>query len=278
MKEQILRFLKVLGKFALLILIWSSGIAILNNFDKNISAIGKPTSSFLFEFIPLIFILIPSILLWKFLDKGKIKDLGFYSSNYLDNLLKGLVLGLFWIFLTIIGLYATCTIRWNFNLSIGATSLFIYFLILLLNTIMQEILCRGYLYKVIENSYNSNIAVITTTILFALLHPGAFEAGWVGIVNILGAGFIFGVTRKMTGNLIMPIAIHITWNFIDSILLGTSPLGIYPHLDWLIVQGTEIFTGGKDGLSVSIIVVFTLPIIFAILYFDLLKIRKKNLQ
>jgi uncharacterized protein len=274
MKERIILTSKVLGKFILLILIWSGGIALVSASDKAIEALGKPTSSFLFEFLPFVFILIPSILLWVFIDKGQIKDLGFHSENYVGDIGKGVAIGLFWISLSVVGLYATCSLKWNFNVSIGITSLFIYFIILLINTMMQEILCRGYLYKIIEHSFSANAAVIFTTLFFAALHPGAFASGWVGIVNILGAGLIFGITRKMTGNLWMPIAIHITWNFIDSVLLGTSPLGLYPHLDWLVVQGKELFTGGKDGLAVSIIVTFTLPIMFAILYFDVLKIKK----
>jgi uncharacterized protein len=276
MKEKLLTILKIFGKFILLILIWSGGIAILSQLDKQIEAIGKPASAFIFEFFPLLFILIPSLILWKFLDKEKISLFGFATSRIGKNLLKGAFLGIIWIGLAVIGIYLTCQVQTNFNLKMAGGMLLAYFVILLINTIMQEVLCRGYLYKIIEKPFNSLYAVLFTSVFFVLLHPGAINSGFIGIINVFCAGLVFGFTRKMTGNLWMPIAIHITWNFIDSILLGTSPLGLYPHLDWLIVQGKDIFTGGKDGLGASLVVVFTFPVIFSILYFDVLKINQKN--
>jgi uncharacterized protein len=275
-KNNLLQILKIFGKFILLILIWSGGIAIVDFYDKSILEMGKPISSFLFEFFPFLFILFPSILLWRYLDKKQIADFGFNTRKFSRNTIIGVLIGLIWIGLTIGGLYFTCTIQTNFNLKIGMNMVVIYLVILLINTAMQEILCRGYLYKIIEQPYNSNYAVLFTSILFVLLHPGAIAAGFVGIANVFCAGLVFGFTRKMSGSLWMPIAIHITWNFIDSILLGTSPLGLYPHLDWLIVHGKDLYTGGKDGLGVSIITLFTFPLLFIILYFDVFKIQVKR--
>jgi uncharacterized protein len=276
MKEITLKIVKILGKFILLILIWSGGIATLSQFEKQIENIGKPLSAFIFEFLPLIFILIPSIILWKFLEKEKLKDLGFETKKIFKNILSGTILGVLWIGLAIVGIYLTCKVELNINLNLGLNTILIYFIILLVNTIMQEVLCRGYLYTIIEKSFNSNYAIVFTAVFFVLLHPGAIAAGLVGVTNVFCAGLVFGITRKMTGNLWMPIAIHITWNFIDSILLGTSPLGLYPHLDWLVIHGKEIFTGGKDGLGASIITIFTFPFVFIILCYDIFRIKNTN--
>jgi uncharacterized protein len=276
MKKSILKALAIFGKFLLLILIWSGGIAIVSNFDKNIQTLGKVPSSFLFEFLPLIFILIPSLLLWKFLEKKEFTDFGFSTSNFSNNLWKGFTIGLVWISLAIFGICISCKVQTNFNIDIGIATLFAYFVILLINTIMQEVLCRGYLYNLIENSYNSNYAIITTSIFFVLLHPGAVAAGIVGILNVFCAGLIFAYTRKITKTLWMPITIHIVWNFIDSILVGTSPLGMYPSLKWLKITGTTVFTGGKDGLGASLVTIFTFPILFLIFYYDVFKIQNKS--
>jgi uncharacterized protein len=274
MKQRAIQILKIIGKFLLLILIWSGGIATVSYFDKTIGALQKPLSSFLFEFLPLLFILIPSIFLWKFLDKEKISDLGLSGRNSFKNYGIGFLIGLIWIVLTIFGIILTCNVQTNFNIKIGFGLLVVYFIVLLINTIMQEVLCRGYLYKIIEKDFSGNYAIFFTSIFFVLLHPGAIAAGVVGMINVFCAGLVFGYARKITENLFMPIAIHITWNFIDSVLLGTSPLGLYPHLDWLIVNGNELYTGGKDGLGASIITIFTFPILFVIFYFDIFKIQK----
>jgi uncharacterized protein len=275
-KQKTITILKIIAKFILLVLIWSSGIAILDYFTEPIEALKKPTSSFIYEFFPLVFILIPSVLLWRFLDKEKISELGFSTTHFLKNNFVGFIIGFLWISLSILGVYITCTVTSNFNLKIGVDLLAIYFVILLINTIMQETLCRGYLYKLIEKPFGGNYAVLFTSIFFVLLHPGAIAAGIVGIVNVFCAGLVFGFTRKITGSLWMPIAIHITWNFIDSVLLGTSPLGLYPHLDLILVEGKDLYTGGKDGLGASLVVIFTFPILFLIFYYDVFRIKNNN--
>ena len=276
LKQKTITILKIIAKFILLILIWSGGIAILDSFTEPIESLQKPISSFLFEFLPFLFILLPSILLWKYVDKEKISELGFKTVKFFKNNMVGFIIGFLWISLSILGVYVTCTVTSNFNLKIGIGLLAIYFVILLINTIMQETLCRGYLYKLIEKPFRGNYAVLFTSIFFVLLHPGAIAAGIVGIVNVFCAGLVFGFTRKITGSLWMPIAIHITWNFIDSVLLGTSPLGLYPHLDLILVEGKDLYTGGKDGLGASLVVIFTFPFMFLIFYYDVFRIKNNN--
>jgi uncharacterized protein len=265
--------LKIIGKFLLLILFWAGGLATISYFDASIKLLGKTTSAFLYEFLPLLLILIPSILIWKFIDKEKINDLGFSINKFIKNITKGVSFGLLWIALAVFGLFITCETNFNFNLKLGAKMVFIYFIILLINTIMQEVLCRGYLYKIIEKSFSSTAAVVCTSLFFVMLHPGAIESGIIGTLNVFCAGLIFGITRKFSGSLWLPIAIHIVWNFIDSVLLGISPLGLYPHLDWLSVSGDIIYTGGKEGLATSILTLFTFPVMLGILYFDILKLK-----
>ena len=145
MKKNLLETLKIIGKFILLILIWSGGIAIVDYYDKSILTLGKPASSFIFEFFPFLFILLPSLLLWKFLDQKMLNDFGFNTDNFFKNITVGILIGIIWIGLTVMGLYLTCTLHTNFNLKIGINMLIVYFIILVINTIMQDILCRGYL-------------------------------------------------------------------------------------------------------------------------------------
>jgi uncharacterized protein len=273
MKQNIINGLKIFGKFFLLILVWSGGIALVSTFDKEIEALGKPTSAFLFEFLPLIFILIPTLLIWKFLDKEKIENLEIFPKNFIKNTISGTIIAIFWIGLAVLGLSFFCKLKTNFNIAIGYKMIIVYFVILLINTIMQEVLCRGYLFKTIEKSFSTTTAVIVTSVFFVLLHPGAIDSGFIGTLNVFFAGLVFGIARKMSGNLWLPITIHIVWNFLDSVVFGISPLGLYPHLDLIKVTGQELFTGGKNGLSTSIITLFTFPFLFLMFYFDVLKIN-----
>ena len=65
--------------------------------------------------------------------------------------------------------------------------LWLWLLSALLNTIMQEMLIRGYLYQMIKSSCNIVAAVIVSTGLFTLAHDGAFEAGLLPVLVLLFA-------------------------------------------------------------------------------------------
>ena len=54
-----------------------------------------------------------------------------------------------------------------------------------INTIMQELLVRGYLYQMLKTNYNVFVATIITTALFTFMHGGAFEAGIIPVMNVL---------------------------------------------------------------------------------------------
>ena len=54
-----------------------------------------------------------------------------------------------------------------------------------LNTVMQEMLVRGYLYQMLKSNYNTVAAVIVSTGLFTFAHGGAFEAGILPVLNVI---------------------------------------------------------------------------------------------
>lgn len=63
--------------------------------------------------------------------------------------------------------------------------LWLWLLSALINTIMQELLVRGYLYQMKKRNYNVVAAMVVTTALFTFMHGGAFEAGIVPVLNVI---------------------------------------------------------------------------------------------
>lgn len=53
------------------------------------------------------------------------------------------------------------------------------------NVIMQELLVRGYIYQLLKREFNLAVAVVTTTLLFTLMHGGAIEAGILPVANVV---------------------------------------------------------------------------------------------
>ncbi|MDQ9750182.1 CPBP family intramembrane glutamic endopeptidase, partial [Acinetobacter baumannii] len=86
-----------------------------------------------------------------------------------------------------------------------------------LNTVMQEMLVRGYLYQMIKSNYNIVAAIIVSTGLFTFAHGGAFEAGVLPVLNVIIMSLFMTAVLEYTESLIAPIIIHFLWNGVGAI-------------------------------------------------------------
>jgi hypothetical protein len=73
--------------------------------------------------------------------------------------------------------------------------------------IAEEVFFRGLLYRSLRR-WGAATAVLGTTLLFALLHPGA--AG-IPVIQLIG-GVVFAAAVELEKNLIVPITIHVLGN------------------------------------------------------------------
>ena len=124
-----------------------------------------------------------------------------------------------------------------------------------LNTVMQEMLVRGYLYQMLKSNYNTVAAVIVSTGLFTFAHGGAFEAGILPVLNVITMSLFVTAVLEYTDSLIAPIVIHFLWNGVGAIILGGVSLAEdYPHLFNMVISGNPILSGGSCKIEGSIIV------------------------
>jgi uncharacterized protein len=124
---------------------------------------------------------------------------------------------------------------------------------------VQEILFRGVLQRITEETAGTWIALILSTILFGLIHIISANATATSTIAImLEAGILLGAAYILTGRLWLAIGIHTAWDFsVDGIFgLGTSSLSGKPIQGLIAAKltGLEIFTGGAHGLEASIVV------------------------
>ena len=119
----------------------------------------------------------------------------------------------------------------------------------LLNTIMQELLIRGYLYQLIKAQY-STAAAATMSLLM-------------------------GLVLEYTQSLLAPTVMHFLWNCIGGILLGGVSLAEdYPQLYRTEFTGPVLLSGGAPKMEGSI-VVFLLNLLLIAVFAALLKKRKQ---
>jgi uncharacterized protein len=217
-------------------------------------------SRLIIEIIPFISLLFACLIMTKFVEKRNFSTLGFQSERIINNISIGLLIGLFWIIISLVGQYIFGTLTKGPQNTIPASTFIIYGIALLINASSQEILFRSYIYQSIESNYNVLSAIIITSVLFLGSHIGAVKAGIIPSLNVFGAGLVFAIAYYKTKNLWMPIVIHFIWNFSVSSILY-KPINEYKGIELFQLKGSKLLAGGEDGVQTTILTTLTIVII-----------------
>ncbi len=124
----------------------------------------------------------------------------------------------------------------------------------LIAAVFEELLVRGVLFRIVEESLGSWLALAITAALFGLLHffnPGATIASTCAIA--LEAGILLAAVYMASRTLWMCIGLHCAWNFAEGGIFGASVSGGKP--EGLLIakfQGSTLLTGGKFGPEASL--------------------------
>jgi membrane protease YdiL (CAAX protease family) len=124
-------------------------------------------------------------------------------------------------------------------------------LILVPMAVLEEVAVRGYLLQTLNRSVGRWGAVLVSSALFALLHAANEHANQhpLAILGIFLAGVYLGSAYLITGNLWLPIFIHIGWNLMEGPIFGLPvsgnpmPISILQTSD----TGPQFWTGGPFG-------------------------------
>jgi len=112
----------------------------------------------------------------------------------------------------------------------------------LLVGIYEELMFRGYVLQVLNERAGRGVAVLVSSVIFAVMHGANPGADLMGIVNIVAIGALLAYLFYRSGALWMPIGFHAGWNF----LLGyvfTLPVSGLPMRGILDV----VEVGGPGG-------------------------------
>lgn len=122
----------------------------------------------------------------------------------------------------------------------------------------EELAIRGGVFRILEDSFGTAIALILSAGLFGLLHalnPGATRASDLAIA--LEAGVLLGAAYAVSRNLWLPIGLHFGWNFTEGGVFGAavSGGGGGKGLVSMPLSGPALLTGGAFGPEASIVAV-----------------------
>lgn len=202
------------------------------------------------ELIPFLSIIALTLIFW-LIDKRKIRL--HLTGKPVYNIILGCVTGAIWLGVSIGILFLIGVVHIDGRNQISMIWLWMFSAFL--NTVMQEMLVRGYLYQMIKSNYNIVAAVIVSTGLFTFAHGGAFEAGILPVLNVITMSLFMTAVLEYADSLIAPIIIHFLWNGVGAIIMGGVSLAEdYPHLFNMIISGDPILSGGSCKIEGSIIV------------------------
>ena len=78
--------------------------------------------------------------------------------------------------------------------------------------VFEEIIFRGFLFKVLADMRGTRVAVPVTAVLFALLHVPQLWGSWAGVALIFLVGYILSLVREKSASLLPSLIIHTSYN------------------------------------------------------------------
>jgi membrane protease YdiL (CAAX protease family) len=146
--------------------------------------------------------------------------------------------------------------------------------------VVEELVYRCLLFRVVERSWGTGVALAIQAVVFALMHLGNVEQGGAGdvmamLVSVTLLGLLWAGLFVLARNLWVVTANHAAWNF--TILLSGAPLsGIE---DWRALApiesryaGPDWLTGGMFGPEGSLLVMLSIAVAVVLL----LRVARRN--
>ena len=182
-------------------------------------------------------------------------------------------------FLAIIVCLFLCGCYRIVNVEFDVASQLSWLSLFLLVGVVEEVIFRGILFRLIADKWNIAVGLTTSSLLFGLAHlgnPGATL--WAALAIALASGWLFGMAYAYHQTIWVPVGMHWAWNYLEGGVFGCAVSGTpldYRPLITPRISGTDLLSGGAFGPEASIICVaigIGISIVYTVLY---IKKRKK---
>jgi len=220
------------------------------------------------------------LVLWifmKFVDKEKFVHLGFQTRNRFNEFILGI--GICFVimivsFSLLIFLKEITFHRITFDLK----EIIMSFLLFTFVSIAEETLFRGYILRNLMISFNKYIALIVSSLLFALMHGFNPNIDLVSLFDLFLAGILLGLSYIYTKNLWFPISLHLSWNLFQTLFgFNVSGKDAYSLIEFRIFE-KNLINGGDFGFEGSVLSIIAqiITIIGIAIYYNRKKVNQNS--
>ena len=120
---------------------------------------------------------------------------------------------------------------------------------------LEELILRGIVFRYLEETVGSWLALLLSALLFGFLHAGNDNATLLSSVAIsMEAGVLLGGAYMLTRNLWFAIGIHAGWNVVQGYIWDVAVSG--EAVDGMLdsrATGDPLISGGAFGLEASVV-------------------------
>lgn len=234
----------------------------MNNFDEasfqaiveNVMAIQNRRPYLLLTLFVTIFGIMTPIIYCKCIEKRPLTSMGFKKKNAVRDYLIGLVLG-FAMFSAVVLINVITGAMTVEGLNDSFSTMNIVFIVLffigfVIQGASEEIMVRGYFMTSLGAKHNMWLALLISSGMFGLLHVGNPGFTFLGFVNIILVGVMFGLYIICFDNIWGACALHTMWNFVQGNFYGVQVSGLTMSdsvLTTTINEEMKLINGGSFG-------------------------------
>lgn len=219
------------------------------------------------------------ILFTKKVNKIELNKIGLDKN--IKTFFKGILIGIVSLSLIIVPLLMCGAIKFNgINNNINWLFFLLYLFGYLIQSFMEELICRGYLLHRLKEKIPTLLAITISILFFSICHFDKMFAdglliGIIGIINLLLISLIFVVITLKSKNIYGATGFHFIWNYALFNIIGLNLSGLEATNSIFQIEAVNKFlTGYSYGIESSFI---TTIILIIILLFTKKNIKAHNI-
>ena len=214
-------------------------------------------------------------------NKDKLSKIGL-DSNF-KTFFKGILIGIVSLLLIIIPLILCGAINFvGINNDINWLFFGLYFGGYLIQSFMEELICRGFILHRLKEKLPIIIAIIISILLFSVGHFSKMFSegvliGIIGILNLILISLIFVILTLKNKNIYGATGFHFIWNFALFSIIGLNLSGLETNNSIFKMEAVNKFlTGYSYGIESSIISTIVYLVVLLVLVSSLLLSKYKK--